>query len=42
MLIALLKGLASESLLLATPLQTAFTARPDGQLVAPYDGAALT
>ena len=40
-LIALLKGLASESLLLATPLQTAFTAAPDGQLVAPYDGAAL-
>ena len=34
-LLALLQGLASEKLLLATPLQTAFTAAPDGTLVTP-------
>ena len=38
---AFLAGLEGAGLLLATPTQTAFTALPDGRLVAPYDGAAL-
>ena len=40
-LAAFLGGLEQAGLLLATPTQTAFTALPDGRLVAPYDGAAL-
>ena len=40
-LAALLHGFADANLLLATPLQTAFVALPDGRLVPPYDGAAL-
>ncbi|MEO6248573.1 MAG: mechanosensitive ion channel family protein [Sphingomicrobium sp.] len=41
-LAALLAGLEREQLLLATPTQTAFTALPDGRLIPPYQGAALT
>ena len=37
---AFLKGLEAANLTLATPTQTAFTALPDGTLVAPYKGAA--
>ncbi len=38
---ALLTGLDSAALLLATPTQTAFSALPDGRLVPPYDGAKI-
>ncbi|MEO5640425.1 MAG: mechanosensitive ion channel family protein [Sphingomicrobium sp.] len=38
---ALLSGLDQAGLTLATPTQTAFTALPDGRLVAPYADAAL-
>ena len=38
---ALLTGLDTATLLLATPTQTAFSALPDGRLVPPYDGAKI-